>query len=92
MCSMCNGSGFVVAIHKKSRASYGFRCSCYRSTRYAKIIPEWSEQKHRAEFDVEFASMFVSTPDFKTRAADPERTKKFAPPETPDFDPDDIPW
>lgn len=92
MCSMCKESGFVVATSKKTRAAYAFRCSCYRSTRLAKIIPEWSDRKHRAEFDVEFISMFTSAPDFKSQASDPEKSKKFSPPETPDFDLDEIPW
>lgn len=71
MCTICHGSGWIVASCKKQGGIFGFRCSCYKANYLSKTIPEWNTHRHGINFQPDSEVIHAPLPDFKKKAAEP---------------------
>lgn len=47
-CTFCQGSGWVVAVHRERGSPFSFRCKCKAAEKLSPKVPQWSETRRKA--------------------------------------------
>lgn len=52
-CNYCQGSGWVVAVHRDRGNPFSFRCKCPAAEKLSPKVPQWTEA-HRKTFKADY--------------------------------------